>query len=59
MGGIARENNIKVLAIGGLEDHVPLFSSFLPSLSVSEVMKKIKGGSSCWVHTHFPVQRDF
>ena len=59
MGGITRENNIKVLAIGGVEDHVHLFLSFPPSISISEVMKKIKGGSSSWVYTHFPAHRDF
>jgi putative transposase len=59
MGGIARKNKITVLAIGGVEDHTHLFLSFPPSLSVSEALKKIKGGSSSWVHTNFPAQRSF
>jgi REP-associated tyrosine transposase len=59
MGGIARKNNIKVLAIGGVENHAHLFLSFPPSISVSEALKKIKGGSSSWVHANLPAHRHF
>lgn len=59
MGGIARKNNISVLAIGGIEDHIHLFLSFPPSISVSEALKRIKGGSSSWVHATFPAHREF
>jgi putative transposase len=59
LGGIARENNIKVLAIGGVEDHAHLFFSFPPSLSVSAAMQQIKGGSSSWIHKNFPSRRNF
>jgi putative transposase len=59
MGSIARENHITVPAIGGVEDHMHLFLSFPPSISVSEALQRIKGGSSRWVHENFPVHRDF
>src|SRR6185437_10574098 len=37
MGGIARTNNIKSLAIGGMPDHVHLLLSLHPSVSVDQV----------------------
>ncbi|HYW19006.1 MAG TPA: IS200/IS605 family transposase [Nodularia sp. (in: cyanobacteria)] len=40
-----------VIAIGGVEDHVHLLTSFPPTVSVSEVIKQIKGSSSHFI-TH-------
>ena len=34
MGGIARENNMKALAVGGIEDHVHLLISLPTTLSI-------------------------
>jgi REP element-mobilizing transposase RayT len=50
MGGIARENEMKALAVGGMEDHVHLLLSLPSSLSIAEAMRKIKSGSSRWLH---------
>jgi len=49
MGGIARENKMKALAIGDIEDHVHLFLSLPATLSISKAIQLIKGGSSTWV----------
>ena len=54
MGGIARENNMKALAIGGIEDHVHLLISLPTTLSIAKAIQLIKGGSSKWVHDTFP-----
>ena len=54
MGGIARENNMKALAIGRIEDHVHLLIILPSTLSISKVIQLIKGGSSKWVHDTFP-----
>ncbi|HUG91679.1 MAG TPA: IS200/IS605 family transposase [Planctomycetaceae bacterium] len=54
MGGIARENRMKALAIGGARDHVHLLLSLPSTLSVAKAMQLIKGGSSKWVHDEFP-----
>ncbi len=54
MGGIARENNMKALAIGGTEDHVHLLLSLPATLSVAKAVQLIKGGASNWVHDIFP-----
>ncbi len=50
LGGIARENKMTALAVGGTEDHVHLLLSLPSSLTIAEAMRKIKGGSSRWLH---------
>ncbi|MFC1538028.1 IS200/IS605 family transposase [Candidatus Latescibacterota bacterium] len=59
MGGIAKENNMKALAIGGIEDHVHLLISFPATLSISRAIQLIKGGSSKWVHDTFQDHKKF
>jgi REP element-mobilizing transposase RayT len=59
MGGIARQNNMKALAIGGVEDHVHLLLSLPATMPVAKAIQLIKGGSSKWVHEEFPQHRDF
>ena len=52
-GGIARENNFKLIKAGGIEDHVHLLVSLPATVSVSKAIKYIKGGSSRWIHENF------
>ena len=59
MGGISRENNMKALAIGGIEDHVHLLISLPATLSIARAIQLIKGGSSKWVHDTFPNHNNF
>jgi putative transposase len=59
LGGIARENDLKPLLIGGVDDHVHMLVSMPPSISVSEALKRIKGGSSGWVKENFPNLQGF
>jgi len=59
LGGIARENGMKALAIGGVEDHVHLLLSLPATLSVAKAIQLIKGGSSKWIHETFPTKRSF
>ena len=59
MGGIARENKVKALAIGGVEDHAHLLLSMPSTMTISQAMQLIKGGSSRWVHETFPEHRGF
>ncbi len=59
MGGIARENKIKLLAAGGVDDHVHLLISMPSTISISKAMQLIKGGSSKWIHETFPEHRLF
>jgi len=46
MGGIALKNGFKVLAAGGVEDHVHLLLSLPANMPVAKAMQLIKAGSS-------------
>jgi putative transposase len=59
MGGIARENGMKALAVGGTADHVHTLLSLPATLSVAKAIQLIKGGSSKWVHDQWPRYRRF
>ncbi len=50
LSGIARENEMKALAIGGVEDHVHLLLSVPATLPIAKAMQLIKSESSRWVH---------
>src|SRR5215212_10295353 len=58
LGGIARENKMCAVEIGGVEDHVHLLLSIPSTLSISKAMQLIKGGSSKRVHDTFPEHKD-
>ncbi|MDB4384608.1 IS200/IS605 family transposase [Opitutaceae bacterium] len=59
LGGIARENGMKALEIGGVADHIHLLLVLPPNLALSKAMQLLKGVSSRWVHENFPTLRDF
>jgi putative transposase len=59
LGGIARENKIKALEIGGVEDHVHVLLSLPATMSIAKALQLIKGGSSKWIHETFPEHRLF
>jgi REP element-mobilizing transposase RayT len=54
LGGIARENGMKALMIGGIENHVHALIGIPPTLPVSKAVQLIKGGSSAWIKETFP-----
>ena len=54
LGGIARENDMKALLIGGIENHLHLLLGVPPSLALSKALQLIKGGSSGWMKETFP-----
>jgi REP element-mobilizing transposase RayT len=59
LGGIARDNKIQTLKIGGTADHVHLVLGLPPTLALSKAVQLLKGGSSKWIHETFPVLRQF
>jgi len=59
MGGIARQNKMKAVEVGGVEDHVHLLLSLPSTLPISKALQLIKGGSSKWIHETFPEHRLF
>ena len=59
LGGIARQNKMKAIEVGGVEDHVHILLSIPATMSISKALQLIKGGSSKWVHETFPEHREF
>lgn len=59
LGGIARENRMKALLVGGIENHVHLLLGIPASVSVSQALKLVKGGSSGWIKETFPGMNGF
>ncbi len=59
LGGIAKENKVHPIQIGGVEDHVHLLLGAPASLAPSKIAQLIKGGSSAWIHDTFPNMKGF
>jgi putative transposase len=59
IGGIARENRIKALAIGGTNDHLHALMSLPSTVSFAKAVQLIKGGSSKWIHEMFEKYKRF
>jgi len=59
LGGIARENKMKALLLGGVEDHVHALISIPAALSVAKSIQLLKGNSSKWIHDTFKEPCDF
>jgi putative transposase len=59
LGGIARENKMRALSIGGTEDHLHGLLSLPGTMSFAKAVQLIKGGSSKWVHDNFAKYKKF
>ena len=59
LGGVARENRMKTLAVGGTQDHIHTLLSLPSTLDVAKAMQLLKGSTSKWVHDTFPTRQDF
>ncbi len=59
LGGIARENGMKALAVGGTDDHVHVLVSLPSTLPIAKAIQLLKGGSSKWLHDTFPWMKSF
>jgi putative transposase len=59
LGGIAKQNQMKALAVGGNADHVHVLLSISATLSVAKAIQLLKGNSSKWIHETFPKMRYF
>jgi REP element-mobilizing transposase RayT len=57
LGGIARENGMKPIRIGGMGDHIHVAVGLPQTLAVSDALQQIKGGSSKWMKETFPTMR--
>jgi REP element-mobilizing transposase RayT len=63
IGGIARTNHMKAIAIGGTANHVHILLSLPATIPLAKAMQLIKGGSSKWLHertgSHFQWQESY
>ncbi|WP_020469893.1 IS200/IS605 family transposase [Zavarzinella formosa] len=59
IGGIIRERKCALLEIGGISDHVHLLVSQGREISISDLMRDVKSGSSKWIHETFPALQSF
>jgi putative transposase len=50
LGGIARKNGFKAVAIGGIENHVHILLSIPTTMPLAKAVQLLKGGSSKWMN---------
>jgi putative transposase len=50
LGGIARTNGFKAIAIGGTENHIHVLLSLPATMPLAKAMQLLKGGSSKWMN---------
>jgi len=53
LGGIARQNGMVAMEIGGVADHVHMLLAMSSTISLAKAMQFVKGGSAKWVHEVF------
>jgi putative transposase len=58
IGGIARENAMTAVAIGGTADHAHALVAIPATITIAKAVQLIKGGSSSWLHDNFPTMRE-
>jgi putative transposase len=59
MGGILRNKRGKLLAAGGIEDHVHVLASLPATVSLAEIAAAMKANSSRWIHENIPQCQGF
>jgi len=59
LGGIIRDNQGRLLAAGGMADHVHLLIGLHPGTALSDLLCQVKSSSSKWIHETFAGLRGF
>lgn len=59
IGGIITSEGGKLLAYGGMPDHLHLLISLGREHTIADIVKKIKASSSKWIHDTVPEMRSF
>jgi putative transposase len=59
IAGVSREINVDPIIINGVEDHVHFLASMPSTITIAEVMKKVKAVSSLWVNQTFMNMTNF
>ncbi len=50
LGGIARQNGFKTIAIGGTDNHIHILLSLSATMPLAKAVQLLKGGSSKWLN---------
>lgn len=48
--GIVQNNKSKMLAIGGMSDHIHIFIGYKPTIAIPDLIKDIKVASGSWIN---------
>jgi REP element-mobilizing transposase RayT len=59
IGAIARDNSMKLIVIGGIEDHVHMLITLPSTISIAKAMQIIKAGSSKFLRQTFRSTSNF
>jgi REP element-mobilizing transposase RayT len=59
LAGIVKQLGGKACIINGVSDHVHLLTATPPTITVAELIGKVKGSSSKWIHETFPERARF
>ncbi|MBL9145564.1 MAG: IS200/IS605 family transposase [Verrucomicrobiaceae bacterium] len=59
LAGVLDNIDCPSLRIGGVDDHVHLFFGLSRTMTIAEVVEKVKTSSSKWLKTKSPVLSDF
>ena len=59
LAGVARGNDCRLTAVGGVADHVHLLVSLGRKITIADLLREVKAGSSRWVHDTFPEMSGF
>jgi putative transposase len=59
IGGIMRNKKAKLIAAGGMFDHIHLYASMPSTISIADFVNAVKSNSSRWIHESYSRQRNF
>ena len=59
MTEVLQSNGHKMLAIGGVEDHVHMFFGFRPTETLSDLVRDVKRSSTLWINNNHLLLRRF
>jgi len=55
LAGIAKENHFRILATGGIADHIHSIFSLPTTIPIAKAVQLVKGGSSKWINETFNI----
>lgn len=59
IGGIMKNKKAKLLAAGGMYDHIHIYASLPSTLSIADLVNAVKANSSRWVHQTYRAAKAF